>query len=85
MKNRGYETPEKLLIDTYKHIDEARNKMDQFINYIGSQQIFIHHLPDDIRKLVEMTRKLSPEKRRILQLFLESLQAKNKIDDGKNK
>lgn len=77
MKNSDHQTPEKLLIDTYKHIDQARNKLDQFINYIGSHQIFIHHLPQDIQKLVEISLKLSPEKRRILHLFLESLQSKN--------
>lgn len=78
MKNKVECTPEKLLIDTYKHIDIARSQIDQLINLIGSQQIFIHHLPEDIRQLVELSLQLSPEKRKILRLFLESLSTGNR-------
>lgn len=75
MKNKSTLPPEKLLIDTYKHIDQARNKLEQFINHMGAQHSSIHQLPDDIHQLIEMTLKLPPEKRKILRLFLESLQS----------
>jgi hypothetical protein len=74
MKHSNNYTPETILIDTYKHLNLAQNQLDQFINLIGSRQLLIHHLPDDIRQLVEMTLQLSPEKRKVLRLFLESLQ-----------
>lgn len=80
MRNKENHTPEKLLIDTYKHIDQARNKMDQLINYIGSRQTLIHHLPDDVYQLVNLAMNLPPEKRQVLRLFLESLQTDDYTD-----
>lgn len=77
MKNKLDRTPEELLIDTYKHIDSARTQIDHIINLIGSRhQSFIHHLPDDIRQLVELTLQLPPEKREIVRRFIESLNHK---------
>lgn len=74
MKNNRELTPETLLIDTYKHIDAARNQVEQLIDLIGSRQAFVHHpLPDDVQQLVEISLRLPPEKRKILQRFIESL------------
>ncbi|MBA4492925.1 hypothetical protein ACFO25_08450 [Paenactinomyces guangxiensis] len=64
---------EKLLIETYKHINESRNLLEQLINQMGQQQQFIHQLPEDIQHLVDVALELSPEQRKTLRLFLESL------------
>jgi len=64
---------EKLLIQTYKHINESRNLIEQLINQWGQQQPFIHHLPDDIQHLIQVALELSPDQRKTLRLFLESL------------
>lgn len=74
------QTPEKLLIDMYQHIDQARNKLDQFINSIGSKPIFVHHLPDDVQLLIKITLQLPPEKRKVLRKFIESLQTNDQAD-----
>ena len=76
MKNKNSPTPEKLLIETYKHIDQARNKLDQYIDSIGSKPLFVHHLPDDVQLLIKIALQLPPEKRKVLRRFLESLQSK---------
>lgn len=80
MKNNQSSTPEKLLIDTYKHIDQARNKLDQYIDSIGSQPLFVHHLPEDVQLLMKIALNLPPEKRKILRKFLESLQTNDHPD-----
>lgn len=80
MKNKSPYTPEKLLIDTYKHIDQARNKLDQFIDSIGSKPLFVHHLPEDVQLLMKIALRLPPEKRKILRKFLESLQTNDKAE-----
>ncbi|MBA4541739.1 MULTISPECIES: hypothetical protein [Thermoactinomyces] len=64
---------EKLLIQTYKHINESRNLIEQLINQLGQQQQFIHHLPDDIQHLIHVAMELSPDQRKTLRRFLESL------------
>ncbi|MBA4547918.1 hypothetical protein H1R82_04745 [Thermoactinomyces intermedius] len=67
------QSTEKLLIETYKHINESRNLIEQLINQLGQEQPFIHHLPDDIQHLIRVALELSPDQRKTLRLFLESL------------
>lgn len=70
------QSTEKLLIQTYKHINESRNLIEQLINQIGQQQqqvLAIHDLPEDIQHLVHVALELSPDQRKTLRLFLESL------------
>ncbi|MBA4601408.1 hypothetical protein [Thermoactinomyces mirandus] len=64
---------EKILIQTYKHINESRNLIEQLINQLGQQTPFIHHLPEDIQHLIHVALELSPDQRKTLRLFLESL------------
>jgi hypothetical protein len=64
---------EKLLIQAYKHINESRNLIEQLINQMGQKQQLIHHLPEDIQHLVHVALELSPDQRKTLRLFLESL------------
>jgi hypothetical protein len=63
----------KLLIQAYKQIDEARNLLEEVINQMGQHQIAIASLPEDIQHLVKVALQLSPEQRKTLQRFLESL------------
>ncbi|MBN2908709.1 hypothetical protein JQC72_04135 [Polycladomyces sp. WAk] len=63
----------KLLIQAYKHIDEARNLLEEVINQMGQHQIAMSSLPEDIQHLVHVALQLSPEQRKTLQRFLESL------------
>lgn len=78
MKNKAENTPEKLLIDTYKHIDKARTQVDQLIDLIGSKKIFIHHLPEDIQQIIHLSLQLSQEKRALLLSFLKNLEKTDK-------
>lgn len=65
---------EKILTQTYKHINESRNLIEQLINQLGQQSPpFIHHLPEDIQHLIHVALELSPDQRKTLRLFLESL------------
>jgi hypothetical protein len=71
--NHMTQSTEKLLIQTYKHINESRNLLEQLINQLGQQQQFVHHLPEDIQHLIRVALELSPEQRKTLRLFIESL------------
>ncbi|SFS66860.1 hypothetical protein [Marininema halotolerans] len=67
---------EKLLIQSYKQLDEARALLEEAINRLGKHQtqtITDSHLPEDIQQLVQIALHLSPDQRKTLQLFLESL------------
>ncbi|MBD1370976.1 hypothetical protein IC620_01185 [Hazenella sp. IB182357] len=71
---------EKLLIQTYTHINESRNLIEQLINQFGQEQSNlsstsepISSLPQDIQHLVEVALQLSPSQRHALKLFLDSL------------
>lgn len=77
MRNNTKHTPEKLLIDTYKHIEQARTNVDQLIDLIGSEKMFIHHLPEDIQEIIHLSLQLSQEKRALVHSFLKTLK---KID-----
>jgi hypothetical protein len=68
------QSTEKLLIQTYKRIDESRHLLELLIDQMGRQQQGIRHLPEDIQHLVRIALTLSPDQRKTLRLFLESLQ-----------
>jgi hypothetical protein len=64
---------EKLLVQTYKHVDEARRLLEEVINRMGQHQAPEMQLPEDIQDLVEIALQLSPEQRKTLRQFLESI------------
>jgi hypothetical protein len=65
---------EKLLIQIYKHINDSRDLTEQLINQLGQQKHqFAQPLPNDIQNLIQIALELSPEQRKTLQLFIESL------------
>jgi hypothetical protein len=68
------QSTEKLLIQTYKRIDESRHLLEQLIDQMGRHQQEVLHLPEDIQHLVRIALTLSPDQRKTLRLFLESLQ-----------
>ncbi len=64
----------KPLIEMYQHVDQARDLLEEYINYLGSHSDqTIADLPEDIQALVRFALQLKPEQRRTLMLFLESL------------
>ncbi|TCS95006.1 hypothetical protein [Hazenella coriacea] len=67
------QSTEKLLIQTYQHINESRNLVEKLINQLGQQHQLINQLPEDIQHLVQVALELSPDQRKTLRLFLESL------------
>ena len=67
------DSPEKLLIQIYKHLTESRVLTEKLIDYLGNHQYLSIKLPKDIEQLIQVALKLSPEKRKKLLLYLESL------------
>ncbi|SDW68127.1 hypothetical protein SAMN05444487_105119 [Marininema mesophilum] len=68
---------EKLLIQSYKELDEARSHLEEAINRLGKhnnlQATSNSNLPEDIQQLVHIALHLSPEQRKALRRFLESI------------
>jgi hypothetical protein len=66
---------EKLLIQTYKHINESRYLIEQAIDQLGrrKQQEACEQLPEDIQDLVNLALELTPDQRKTLRRFLESV------------
>lgn len=73
MKNKHSITTEDLLIDTYRHIDQSRNLLEQLIDHMGQKPQLIGQLPQDIQELVSIALDLDIEQRKALRLFLNSL------------
>jgi hypothetical protein len=72
------QSTEKLLIQTYKHLDQSRHLLEQLINQFGMQhERMIQLLPPDIQYLVQLAMELTPEQRKTLRLFLESIKDKS--------
>lgn len=69
----GLQSTEKLLVQTYKQVDEARLLLEEVINQVGKHQTPSPQLPEDIQQLVDIALQLSPEQRKTLRLFLESI------------
>ncbi len=70
---------EKLLIQTYKHINESRHLIEQAIDQLGrKQQEACEQLPEDIQYLVNLALELTPDQRQTLRLFLESVKQQQK-------
>ncbi|QKG85152.1 hypothetical protein GXN76_12185 [Kroppenstedtia pulmonis] len=67
------QSTEKLLVQTYKQVDEARLLLEEVINQVGKHQTPPPQLPEDIQQLVDIALQLSPEQRKTLRLFLESI------------
>ncbi|MFC4076907.1 hypothetical protein ACFOUO_08790 [Salinithrix halophila] len=62
------------MIQSYKQLDEARTLLEEVINRLGQHQAYSDsQLPEDIRQLVQIALQLSPEQRKTLRLFLESI------------
>ncbi|MBO8170414.1 MAG: hypothetical protein H0Z33_00805 [Bacillaceae bacterium] len=65
-------SPEKLLIEAYRELDQVRDILEQVINELGKNQ-GIESLPEDIQRLVEVAINLTPSQREHLMRFLDSL------------
>lgn len=64
----------KSLIQLYKTLDESKLLLEDVINKIGVEDSkSLQSLPQDIQQLVEIALELSPEQRKNLMRFLESL------------
>ncbi|GBF12316.1 hypothetical protein TEPIDINF_001345 [Tepidibacillus infernus] len=64
----------KSLIQIYKMLDEAKLLIEDAINQIGVEQSKNpQSLPKDIQELVEVSLELTPEQRKTLMRFIESL------------
>ncbi len=62
------------LIQLYKTLDESKNVLEEAINQIGVENTKqINTLPEDIQYLVEKALELTPEQRKTLLRFIESL------------
>lgn len=67
-------SPEKQLIDAFKQLNEVKDLLEQVINKLGEQkQTEMHQLPEEIQRLVDVAIHLTPEQRKNLMLFLDSL------------
>ncbi|SFI99266.1 hypothetical protein SAMN05421852_103162 [Thermoflavimicrobium dichotomicum] len=65
---------EKLLIQTYRYINESRHLIEQAIDQLGQQHCqSIQHLPEDIQYLVQVALELTPDQRKSLRMFLEAM------------
>ena len=64
----------KSLIHLYKNLDESKQLLEDVIDEIGVDQAkTISSLPQDIQYLVEVALDLTPEQRKSLMRFIESL------------
>lgn len=64
----------KSLIQLYRTLDESKLLLEDVINNIGVEDSkSLQSLPQDIQQLVEIALELSPEQRKNLMRFLESL------------
>jgi|GEM_PF-2612619 len=67
-------SPEKKLIEAFKQLDEVKELLEQVINELGIQkQAQLGDLPEEVQRLVEVAVDLTPEQRKHLMLFLNSL------------
>lgn len=64
----------KSLIQIYKSLDESKLLLEEVINDIGVEhKRHLQSLPQDIQYLVEVALELTPEQRKSLMRFMESL------------
>lgn len=63
----------KSLIQIYKLLDESKILIEEVIDKIGKDNKELQSLPQDIQHLVEIALQLSPEQRKTLLKFIESL------------
>ena len=64
----------KSLIQLYKTLDESKLLLEEVINQIGVEyKKNIESLPQDIQNLIELSLQLTPEQRKALMRFIESL------------
>ncbi|TCS84584.1 hypothetical protein [Tepidibacillus fermentans] len=63
----------KSLIHIYKQLDETKLLLEDVINQLGVEQINHKPLPQDIQHLVDVALELTPEQRKSLMRFIESL------------
>lgn len=62
------------LIHIYKSIDESKMILEDVINQVGLEHAKNPQpLPQDIQQLIEMAMELTPEQRKSLMRFIESL------------
>ncbi|WP_025026622.1 hypothetical protein [Caldalkalibacillus mannanilyticus] len=67
-------SPEKKLIEAFKQLDEVKELLEQVINELGVQkQAQLGELPEEVQRLVDVAVDLTPEQRKHLMLFLNSL------------
>jgi len=66
------ETILKSLIHIYKELDNTQLVLEEIINKLGVEQNQ-KTLPQDIQHLVDVALSLTPEQRKTLMLFIESL------------
>lgn len=64
----------KSLIQLYKKLDEAKLIIEDIINEIGSDNPkILQTIPEDIQQLIDISLELTPEQRKSLMRFIESL------------
>lgn len=64
----------KSLIQLYKTLDDSKNLLEDLINNIGVEQTkYLSTLPQDIQYLVKIALQLTPDQRKTLLRFIESL------------
>lgn len=64
----------KSLIQIYKSLDESKSILEELINEIGVEDNkYLQSLPSDLKYLVEVALELTPEQRKTLLRFIESL------------
>lgn len=64
----------KSLIQIYKSLDESKSILEEVINEIGVEDNkYLQSLPSDLKYLVEVALELTPEQRKTLLRFIESL------------
>ena len=63
----------KTLIHIYKQLDDTKLVLEDVINQLGVEQNNQKPLPQDVQHLVDVALALTPEQRKTLMRFIESL------------